>query len=236
MGLLEDDAVSDLQGWGLPGDDVPQGALFPGDFGKLPLDTRRALVQILAGPAIDGHRHAKLWTALLRDEAAIRSFLCELFLELVIDRDQQVAFLRQAEAPDLEAPVLLRRAPLTFVDSALLLHLRQMLTKADGQGERAVVSPDELHEHLAAYRKVASTDDAGFTKRISASIDKMKKYSIIQKLREGGERYEISPTLKLLFSAEAIGALTQTYRDLAEGRGSAVEVPPSDGPDQEEGE
>lgn len=235
MDLLNDDAVPDTQGRSLPGDDVREGALFPGDSGKFPLDTRRALVQILAGPAVDGHRHPKLWTALLRDEAAIRGFLCELFLELVIDRDQQIAFLRQAEAPELDVSVLLRRTPLTFIDSVLLLHLRQLLTKADGQGERAVVSPKELHEHLTAYRKAASTDEAGFTKRISASIDKMKKYSIIQKLREGGERYEISPTLKLLFSAEAIGALTLTYRDLAEGRGSAVE-PPSDCPEEEDGE
>ena len=43
-------------------------ALFLGDSGELPLDTRRALVQLLSGPALDGRRHAKLWPVLLRDE------------------------------------------------------------------------------------------------------------------------------------------------------------------------
>ena len=44
-----------------------------GDTGRLPLDARRALCQLLIGPSIDQLRHAKLWPALIRSEAAIRS-------------------------------------------------------------------------------------------------------------------------------------------------------------------
>ena len=80
-------------------------------------------------------------------EALIRRRLSELFLELVMDLDLQVAFTRQADAGDLEAPVLLRRAQLTFLDSIMLLYLRQRLTQADAQGERAVISVDEIVEH-----------------------------------------------------------------------------------------
>src|SRR5579872_2428987 len=86
------------------------GGLFAGDQGELPLDTRRVLAQLLAGPSLDGRRHSKLWPALIRDEAIIRGRLCELFLELVIDRDLQAAFTRRADVGDLEAPVLLRVA------------------------------------------------------------------------------------------------------------------------------
>src|ERR1017187_587003 len=91
--------------------------LFSGDSGELPQDTRRVLVQLLAGPSLDGRRHPKLWPVLVRDEALIRRRLSELFLDLVMDADLQVAFTRQADAGDLEAPVLLRRAQLTFLDS-----------------------------------------------------------------------------------------------------------------------
>ena len=98
-------------------------ALYQGDSGEMSLDARRVLVQLLAGPSLDGQRHSKLWPILIRDEAAIRSRLSELFLQLVIDRDLQVAFTRQADTGDLEAPRLLRRAKLTFLDSILLLHL-----------------------------------------------------------------------------------------------------------------
>ena len=197
-------------------------SLFAGDTGELPLETRRVLAQLLAGPSLDGRRHSKLWSALLRDEAVIRRRLAELFLELEIDRDLQVAFLRQADVGDLEAPILLRSAPLTFLDSTLLLYLRQRLTQADAQGERAVVGTDEMLEHLAIYERAVNTDRAGFTRRCQNSIEKIKKHSILQKIRSTEDRFEISPTLKLLFSADEILALTRLYERMATGHDSSL--------------
>src|ERR1700736_538886 len=193
--------------------------LFEGDSGELPQETRRVLMQLLAGPSLDGRRHPKLWPVLVRDEALIRGRLSELFLDLVMDSDMQVAFTRQADAGDLETPALLRRAQLTFLDSIMLLHLRQRLTQADAQGERAVISLDEILEHMSVYERSTNTDRAGFNKRIQASIEKIKTHSILQKIRSSDDRFEISPTLKLLFSAEAIQSLTRTYQRMAAGEG-----------------
>jgi hypothetical protein len=145
---------------------------------------------------------------------SIRSRLSELFLQLVIDRDLQVAFTRQANTGDLDVPRLLRRANLTFIDSILLLHLRQRLAQAEAHGDRAVVSTGEIVEYLDVYQQVGNTDRALFEKRINASIEKIKKHSILRKIRSSEDRFEISPTLKLLFSAEEIQALTRIYRDM----------------------
>lgn len=190
-------------------------SLFLGDSGELALDTRRALVQLLAGPSLDGRRHPNLWPILVRDEVVIRRRLAELFLDLIIDRDLQVAFTRQADTGELEVPTLLRRAQLTFIDSILLLHLRQRLTQADSQGDRAVVSTEEITEYLSLYERAANTDRAGFVKRVHASIEKIKKHSILQKIRSSEDRFEISPTLKLLFSAQEIQALTHLYQGMS---------------------
>jgi hypothetical protein len=201
-------------------------ALFPGDSGTLPFETRRTLVQLLAGPSLDGRRHARLWPVLIRDESVVRSRLSELFLDLVIDRDQQVAFTRQADVGELDAPVLLRRSPLTFVDSVLLLFLRQRLTQADARGERAVTDAAEIAESLILYERAANTDHAGFNKKVQASIEKMKKNSILQKIRGSEDRFEISPTLKLLFSPEEILALTRRYQEMvSEAVGSIAADP-----------
>ena len=204
--------------------DTEQGsdqALYQGDSGELSLDARRVLVQLLAGPSLDGQRHSKLWPILIRDEMAIRSRLSELFLQLVIDRDLQVAFTRQAETGDLEVPRLLRRANLTFLDSILLLHLRQRLTQAEAHGDRAVVSTDEIVEFLGVYEQAGNTDRALFEKRIHASIEKIKKHSILRKIRASEDRFEISPSLKLLFSAEEIQALTRIYHDMQAAEASS---------------
>lgn len=187
--------------------------LFAADTGVLPLDTRRALVQLLTGPSLEERRHPKLWPVLVRDEAVIRSRLCELFLDLVFDPNLKVAFTRQADVGELECPVLLRRAQLTFIDSVLLLYLRQRLSQADALGERAVIAVDEIEDYLRTFERGASTDRAGFAKRVVASVEKIKKHSILQKIRASEDRFEISPTLKLLFSAEAIQELTRLYHE-----------------------
>jgi len=136
---------------------------------------------------------------------------------LDIDRDLQVAFTRQAEQNEIEFPTLLRRAQLTFIDSVLLLYLRQQLAQAASRGERAVVSKDEIIDHLRMYEKTGNTDKAGFDKRVRASIEKIKTHSILQKIPSGDDRFEVSPTLKLLFSAEEIQALGIQYQRIADG-------------------
>lgn len=211
-----------------PPDGVHSGALFAGDSGMLPLETRRALVQLLSGPSLEGRRHPKLWTVLLRDEQVIRSRLADLFLDLVLDRDAQVAFTSQVAAAELDVPILLRRAQLTFIDSVLLLFLRQRLTQADAHGDRAVVARDDIEENLMLYERSASTDRAGFAKRIGASVEKLKKHNILQKLRGSEDRFEIAPTLKLLFSAEEIIALTALYERMAAGELPELQRQPLD--------
>lgn len=185
--------------------------LYPGDTGQLPLEARRLLVQLLSGPSLDGRRHGRLWPALLRHRARIRSRLAELFLELVVDTEAQVAFVRQADTGELETPILLRRTRLTFLESVLLLYLRQLQAEADVRGERAVVSLDEMADQMKLYEHALNTDRAGFERRVTAAIEKVKKNSLISAIRGSQDRFEISPTLKLLFSAEEVGALIRTF-------------------------
>jgi hypothetical protein len=210
-----------------PGD----GALFAGDTGELPMTTRRVLVHLLLGPALDAQRQTKLWPVLLRDERVLRSRLHDLFLDLVIDHEQRVAFTRQVVDEAADLPVLLRKAPLTFVQSALLLFLRQQLTQADARGERAVVSKQELLEHLGVFERDRSVDRAKFERQANGAVDKAVQLNLIRALRGEADRYEVSPALKLLFPAEEVIALTKTYAQLSQRDGSSL--PEGDEPAEE---
>jgi len=70
--------------------------------------------------------------------------------------------------------------------------------------ERAVIAIDEIIEYLTTLRASREYGPRGFVKRVHASIEKIKKHSILQKIRGAEDRFEISPTLKLLFSVEEI--------------------------------
>lgn len=215
-----------------PGPATDAAVLFSGDTGLLPADTRQVLVQLLLGPYVDGARQGRLWAVLLRDERVLRSRLHDLFLELVVAHDERVAFVRQVIEEDLEAPILLRRQPLTFVETALLLYLRQCLTQAQAQGERAVVSRDEMLEHLLVYERERNPDRAKFERQCVSAVKKAHDANWLRPLRASGERFEVSPTLRLLFPAEEIAALLAVYRSLAarqsdasQAAGAVAEVP-----------
>lgn len=196
---------------------------FEGDTGTLPQETRRTLVQLLAGPVVDGQRHPKVWSVVVRDEAVLRSRLHDLYLELVLDRDHQVAFLRQVVSDQVDVPILLRRNTLSFIETALLLFLRLRLTESDSQGERAVLSLQEMLEHLKVYERSDNVDQARFTRQCESAVEKAKKLGLLRKLAGSNERMEVSPALKLIFPAEEIERLTRAYDNASKHEGVALE-------------
>lgn len=194
-------------------DGVGGEGLWSGDPGTLRAPSRRALVQLLRGPYLAAGRHPQLWGALLNDESALRSRLADLFLDLVVDTEQQVAFVRNVDEDDVDTPRVVRTAPLTFMDTALLLHLRAQLLGA-GPGERVIVGQDEVTDHLTVYRAAQDTDASGFVRRIAASWEKLKKYGLLQATTTEG-RFEVSPVLRLVFGPEQIAAVREQYAVLA---------------------
>lgn len=185
---------------------------FSGDTGTLPVPARRVLVRLLQGPSLDARRHEKLWTLLKRYERDLRSRLHDIFLELVVDNESKVAFCRQVVSDEVDVPILLRRQSLSFIESVLLLFLRQKLTHSDAQAERAVVDQMEMTEYLRAYERSDNVDQSRFGRQMESAIEKAKKLGILSKLPGGADRFEISATLRLLFPVEEVQALTEAYR------------------------
>lgn len=188
--------------------------LFDGDTGTLAMGARIVLVRLCNGPYIDRERDAALWASLLANEAALRSRFHDLLLEIVLDLDNGIAFLRQIRIAGVAVPLLLRRMPLSFAESILVLHLRERLTRADVAGERAVADRDSLTEHLGLFKRATTTDHAAFSRQTDGAIEKMKKLNLLQTIRGSEDRYEIAPTLKILYSADEVAALTARYRAL----------------------
>lgn len=223
MSLAEEDLDDDLEVSPDQDLDDDTDATFPGDRGTIAMPTRRALVQLLAGPSIDGSRQSKLWDTVLKDEAALRAQLHNLFLDLVLDHDHKVAFTRKVIAEGLELPTLLRKQNLTYLESALVLFLRQRLTQSEAQGERAVISHQEMVEHLVVYEREKSVDHSRFERQVEGAVEKAKKLSLLRKLRGTEDRYEVSPTLRILFTAEDVSALARAYKGLATKPEAATE-------------
>lgn len=193
-------------------------ALWPGDVGRLREDSRRALLELIQGPYLSASNRGRLWIALLADAEAIRSRLHELFLELVIDRTDEIAFVRPVDAGDRPVPLAVRSRALTFMDTLMLLVLRQHLVAARGE-RRVFIDRSEVYEQLAPYR--VARDEADFERRMNASWTKlMNKLGLIHRAGSD-ERVEISPALRLIFDDDRVQALRREYERVME-RGEAV--------------
>jgi len=213
-------------------DAAERAGLWPGDSGELEDRTRRVLLRLVRGPYLSGVREAQLWSVLLSDERVIRSRLADLFLELVIDRDHEFAFVRNVA--DETAPKAVRSEALTFLDTAMLLALRQILLSEEGRG-RVIVGQAEVFEQLAVYR-TADRDEQDFTRRLNSSWHKMQnKFRVLHSV--GEDRAEISPVLRLIVDADQVRAITAEYERIARDGSGAPEPPPeanADSPEDEE--
>jgi hypothetical protein len=187
-------------------------AKFAGDTGTLPIPARRVLVRLLQGPSLDARRHEKLWEIFKRHEKALKSRLHDMFLDLVVDDESKVAFTRQVVSDEVDVPILLRKQSLSFVESVLLLFLRQKLTHSDAQAERAVIDEGEMIEYLRAYERSDNVDISRYGRQMEGAIEKAKKLGVLLKLPGAEDRFEVSATLRLLFPVEEIQALTEAFR------------------------
>ncbi|NPC56916.1 DUF4194 domain-containing protein [Caenimonas soli] len=187
-------------------------ARFAGDTGTLPVPARRVLVRLLQGPSLDARRHEKLWEVFKRYERDLKSRLHDIFLGLVVDNEAKVAFTRQVVSDEVDVPILLRKQSLSFIESVLLLFLRQKLTHSEAQAERAVVDQLEMTEYLKAYERSDNVDMSRFGRQMEGAIDKAKKLGVLLKLPGADDRFEVSASLRLLFPVEEIRALTEAFR------------------------
>lgn len=215
-------------------DSEPAGsALFPGDIGELPMLGRRVLVQLIKGPYVSAALHPQLWPALLNDQTAIQQRLNDLFLRLVIDADAGLAFVAGVDAADPGLPKVIRATPLTLLDTALVLFLRERLLRADTAGGRVIVGRDEINDQLRAYRPVTATDAVTFEKRINACVEKLKANSVLLRTAED-DRFEISPILALVFRTDEVHAVAAQLRRLLDHPDEDPASDASDASDTEE--
>ena len=194
-------------------------ALWPGDIGTLHDRSRRALLTLIQGPYLSREREPRNWEALLADHRAIRSSLNNIFLDLVLDTDAEVAFVRPVGGDGDDFPRAVRTQSLTFLDTAMLLALRQRLIAEDRDG-RVIVGQDELYEELQVYRP-ADRDASDFERRLNSSWNKMvntlRILHIVSAGGDGPSRAEVSPVVRMLIDADRIRAFRATYEQIVSG-------------------
>lgn len=213
------DTAGDRTEVGLDGDDPDREgttsvALFEGDEGGLELDQRRALVVLLKQRFITGRTHPKEWRAVTRNPRPIRARLNDLFLDLHLDAEQEVAYKRQVnpEGAGRPFPTLLYDAPWGREDTVLLIYLRSRLrSEQAGGNNRVFVDRKDMVEFVEQHRPAHATDHSGDAKRAKNAIDALYKAGLLVGVSTA-DRFEISNALEVLLPIEKLQELLAWLR------------------------
>jgi hypothetical protein len=190
-------------------------ALFEGDEGGLELDQRRALVVLLKQRFITARTQPKEWRALTRNPRPIRARLNDLFLELHLDVEREVAYKRQIspEGGGRPFPTLLYDAPWGREDTILLVYLRSRFRSEQAAGAQKVfVDREEMLEFVEQHRPAHATDQAGDARKAGKAIEALYRAGLLVGLSTA-DRFEVSNAIEVLLSMEKLTELLAWLRE-----------------------
>jgi hypothetical protein len=182
---------------------------------RLPEPARRALVSLLLNRYVARSRNRIAWEGLLTYENDLRARLDEMYLDLIVDHEAEVAFKRQQDGDDVPR-VLRREKALTRDTSFVLIFLRREYAFADPDDGPVVITRDQIGEFLRAYREDGDSDDARFSRRVDAAINALiKPWQILEPDQAVDYLFTISPVIVPLVGADEMRRLEAAFRHAA---------------------
>lgn len=209
--LLDDESVS----------------LFEGDEGGLEYAQRRALVTLLKQRFISARTHPRDWAVLVEHERLVRSRLNDLFLDLQVDREREVAWKRQASSETGgRFPTILYDAAWSREETLVLVHLRDRLRAGLASGDaRVYIDREDVVGYVASFRPSHATDVAGDEKRARNAVASVVKSGLL--IATGSEeRFEISEAVEPLIPMGLLQELLEAL--LVANNGEVLEPEPED--------
>jgi len=149
-----------------------------------------------------------VWEEILTQQAAIGDYLSVIGLDVVVDRAEGYAYVRQqdAEARDdgVTVPRLVTRHRLSFPVSLMLVLLRGRLADgdADSSDPRLVLTRDDLVGMVRDFLPPRSSE-AQLVDQIDAHIKKLVDLKALRQTKQAGA-YEVRRHIKALVDAQVL--------------------------------
>ncbi|MEZ6048608.1 MAG: DUF4194 domain-containing protein [Planctomycetaceae bacterium] len=173
-----------------------------------------AAVHLLQG-MID-EKETEVWSILLSNESDLRDYFYEIALELVIDREEGIAFLRQLSDDERTGgyeriPRLFRKSSLGYQASMLAVLLREEYRKfeeEDLDNERCVVDLDEvLDVWKSFFPSSAQADEVNLRKKLTSTFNQLEKLRFISRIKSDRDTWEVEKLLKARIPLEELESL-----------------------------
>ncbi len=194
----------------------------PGD--PMPTEARRALVSLLRQGVVLAAQKAKLFASLCRYQKQVRNHLSAVYLRLVLDEKNGIAFIAHAQTDDVdeegESISLISKRTLTLYDTLLLLVLRKHYQERESQGEqKVIIDVERIEANLSPFLPLSNSAKSDRQKLVP-SLKRMIDKKILTVVRGNQDRFEISPLIRYVVSAEFLETMLAEYARLATAQGT----------------
>jgi hypothetical protein len=185
------------------------------------------LISLLKGIV---YNHSKYWDDLLNYEHDVKNYFLDINLDVIIDKTEGYAYLKQRECEDEENETALRlieKRQLNFYVSLLCLLLRKHLIENDNEGEsiKAVLSKEDIISQMKQFCK-ETTNEAEQIRKVINAINKLVDEGFLRRMKTEDEQYEINRIIKAFINADVvnINSELEKYRNYANGEDENVGI------------
>lgn len=165
------------------------------------------LIALLKG-VVYSHQE-NIWDDLLKpeNEHDVRHYFSDINLQLVVDKSEGYAYLKQRNGEDNEdeIPRLIDRRQLNFHVSLMCLLLRKHLIENDRDGEssKAILTRDEVLQMVKPFYRETS-NEATQQRQIEAALKRVIDEGFLRKMKTDDEQYEINRIIKAFINADVV--------------------------------
>lgn len=181
----------------------------------------RAAVPLLQGPVYDDE---PVWKLLVENAAHVHRWLAAIGVELVLDESEGFAYLSQPEPEEESGRArLVRRRPLTFEVSLLLVILREEFEHFDAAGtdsRRLYLTAAEIRERISLYFR-EKTDQTRLVRELDRYIRQAVDLGFLREAREAGGAETVYEVRRIVKAKVNAGFLEEFKRAMEEHDRSA---------------
>lgn len=191
--------------------DDSKTSLWPEDTGSLTVGARRALVLVLKRQHVWAARNPKEWAWLLKWQFEIEARLNDVFLELVVDNEREVAYKRQAGRDQgRQFTTLLHDNVYSREEAAVLLHIRDVYQREMRAGnDAAYVDKRDLVSELDYVRPERTKDHKKADGYLDNAFKSLTKDGFLLADKSDDDRLRISPVIEVLLTVERVNAFRE---------------------------
>lgn len=182
-------------------------------------------IRLLKGVVYE--EEARYWNDLIKvHELPLRRFFAQIGLELIVNRQEGFAYLRQVQQEDAEEhhlPRLMTRRSLTVDQSILCILLREHLedyTVNESASREPILTLRDIRDMVELFFRERNTQQR-FLRDVKKTVEDVKKHGFLEELsssdailNEDEIRYRVKRILKAFIGPDELQQLAQQIANL----------------------